>query len=90
MHNVLKKAKRTLSNLSALLPRNWSIKLSLADKLTDILVYMADKDNLKTAMIVDRFGFTETTAKRYLRQITEFGYLEATGGNRNRQYIKKR
>ena len=68
----------------------WSIKPSLADKLTDILVYMADKDNLKTDMIVGRFGFTETTAKRYLRQLTEFGYLEATGGNRNRQYIKKR
>ncbi len=68
----------------------WSIKPSLADKLADILVYMADKDNLKTDMIVGRFGFTETTAKRYLRQLTEFGYIEATGGNRNRLYIKKR
>ena len=32
---------------------------------------------------------TETTAKRYLRQLTEFGYLEAHGGNKNRTYSKK-
>ncbi len=31
----------------------------------------------------------ETTAKRYLRQLTEFGYLEARGGNRNRTYVPK-
>lgn len=28
----------------------------------------------------------ETTAKRYLRQLTEMGYLTAHGGNRNRTY----
>ncbi len=27
-----------------------------------------------------------TTAKRYLRQLAEFGYLEARGGNKNRKY----
>ena len=27
-----------------------------------------------------------TTAKRYLRQLTEYGYLESLGGNRNRSY----
>lgn len=70
--------------------RKWSIKPSLADKLADIFVFMADKDSVKTETIVNTFGFTETTAKRYLRQLTEFGYLEAIGGNRNRQYIKKR
>ncbi len=26
------------------------------------------------------------SAKRYLRQLTEFGYLESHGGNRNRSY----
>ena len=31
----------------------------------------------------------ETTAKRYLRQLTEFGYLEARCGNRNRTYVPK-
>jgi len=29
-----------------------------------------------------------TTAKRYLRQLTEYGYLESLGGNRNRSYRK--
>lgn len=41
-------------------------------------------------MIVGKFGFAETSAKRYLRQLTEFGYLEARGGNRNRTYCKSR
>ena len=64
----------------------WSIKPSLADKLSDILVFMVDKKETKTETIVQQFGFTATTAKRYLRQLTEFGYLAAQGGNRNRTY----
>lgn len=48
-----------------------------------------DKSEVKTESIVSAFGFTETTAKRYLRQLTEFGYLEAHGGNKNRTYTKK-
>jgi hypothetical protein len=39
--------------------------------------------------IVSHFGFNPTTAKRYLRQLTEFGYLEAHGGNKNRTYSMK-
>ena len=66
----------------------WSIKPSLADKLSDILIFMADKEEVTTETIIRQFGFTATTAKRYLRQLTEFGYLEAKGGNRNRKYIK--
>ena len=66
----------------------WSIKPSLAGKLADILAYVADKDEIRTDMIVGKFGFAETSAKRYLRQLTEFGYLEAHGGNRNRTYSK--
>ena len=31
----------------------------------------------------------DRTAKRYLRQLTEFGYLEAHGGNRNKSYTRK-
>lgn len=65
----------------------WSIKLSLAGKLADILLFMSDKREIKTEDIVSHFGFTATTAKRYLRQLTEFGYLEARGGNRNRIYV---
>jgi Fic family protein len=67
----------------------WSIKPSLAEKLVDIMEFVADKDQITTEEIVSHFGFTPTTAKRYLRQLTEFGYLEAHGGNKNRTYTKK-
>lgn len=67
----------------------WSIKPSLAEKLADILLYMTDKDEIRTEYVVRDMDITETTAKRYLRQLTEFGYLEAHGGNRNRYYTKK-
>ena len=78
----------------------WSIKPSLAEKLVDILEYMVDrsatigdaclskKDEITTEQIIAHFGFNATTTKRYLRQLTEFGYLEAHGGNKNRTYSK--
>jgi Fic family protein len=64
----------------------WSIKPSLAGKLVDILDYVADKGDFTTEQIVSHFGFTATSAKRYLRQLSEFGYLESHGGNKNRTY----
>ncbi len=64
----------------------WPVKPSLAEKMVDILLFMADRPEVTTEEIVSRFGFTATTAKRYMRQLTEFGYLEARGGNRNRSY----
>ena len=67
----------------------WSIKPSLAEKMVDILDFVADKDQITTEAIVSHFGFNPTTAKRYLRQLTEFGYLESHGGNKNRTYSKK-
>jgi len=67
----------------------WSIKPFLADKLVDILVFMSDEEETTTEAIVQQFGFTATTAKRYLRQLTVFGYLEAYGGNKNRRYSRK-
>ena len=67
----------------------WSIKPSLAEKMVDILEFVADKEQITTESIVSHFGFNPTTAKRYLRQLTEFGYLEAHGGNKNRTYSKK-
>ena len=67
----------------------WSIKPSLADKMVDILEFVADKDLITTEEIVSHFGFNPTTAKRHLRQLTEFGYLEAHGGNKNRTYSMK-
>jgi len=64
----------------------WSIKAPTAEKLVDILEYMVDKDEITTERIAVKFGLTLTTAKRYLRQLTEFGFLEARGGNKNRTY----
>ena len=46
----------------------WSLKPSLAEKMVDILLFMADKEEIKTENVVRAFGYTETTAKRYLRQ----------------------
>ena len=68
---------------------NWSIKPTLAEKLVDILIFMNDKDSVTTELIVGELGFAPTTAKRYLRQLTEFGYLESIGGNKNRSYKMK-
>ena len=67
----------------------WSIKPTLAEKLVDILAFVADKEEFTTETIVRQFGFTATTAKRYLRQLTEYGYLESHGGNHNRTYRLK-
>ena len=59
-----------------------SVKPTLADKLVDILHFMSDKSQITTEELVRHFDFAPTTAKRYLRQLTEFGYLEALGGNK--------
>ena len=64
----------------------WSIKPSLATKLVDILAIANDKDEITTEMIVQEFGYSVTSTKRYLRQLAEFGFLEAHGGNKNRTY----
>ena len=64
----------------------WSIKPTLAEKLVGVLAFVADKKEFTTEVIVRQFGYTPTTAKRYLRQLTEYGYLESRGGNRNRTY----
>ncbi|MBO7476562.1 MAG: hypothetical protein J6U04_01345 [Salinivirgaceae bacterium] len=57
----------------------WSIKPSLAEK-------MVDKRETTTESVVHQFSFTSTTAKRYMRQLTELGYIEAQGSNKNRTY----
>lgn len=69
--------------------RKWSIKPSLAQKMADILCFVADKTTgIKTEMIVAEFGYSETSARRYLRQLATYGYLKAQGGNRNKSYIR--
>ena len=77
------------SSLKQKMVDKWSIKPSLAEKLADILDFVADKDQITTETIVNHFGFNPTTAKRYLRQLTVYGYLEAHGANKNRSYSKK-
>ena len=67
---------------------NLTIEPSIAEKMVDIMEFVADKDEITTETIFAHFGFTPTTAKRYLRQLTEFGYLEAHGGNSS--YIPKK
>ena len=67
----------------------WSIKPILAEKMADILIFMADKDFITTDNIISTLGFSETTAKRYLRQLVQIGYIEAQGGNKNRRYTMK-
>jgi len=71
------------------LMRKWSIKPSLAAKLADMVVWMMDKDEITTEQLVAYYGYAPTTAKRYLRQLTQFGYLEQRGSNRNRTYCSK-
>ena len=58
----------------------------MAEKLADIMAFVADKEEVTTEAIVKHFGFPDTSAKRYLRQLAEFGYLEAQGANKNRTY----
>lgn len=53
--------------------------------MADILVFVADKKNFTSEMIVNKLGFSQTTTKRYLRRLVEMGYT-AHGGNRNRTY----
>lgn len=77
------------SSLKQKMVDKWSIKPSLAEKLIDILDFMADKNQITTKIIVTHFGVNPTTAKRYLRQLVEYGYLEAQGANKNRSYSKK-
>lgn len=64
-------------------------KADFGGKLADIIVFMTDKEVIKSDQLVSQFGLSVTTAKRYLRQLTEFGFLESFGGNRNRSYKKK-
>ena len=61
---------------------------SMAEEMV-VLQMMEDKDTITTEELISYFGFTATTAKRYLRQLTDFGYLEAHGGNKNRTYSKR-
>ena len=64
----------------------WSIKPSLAAKLVDIIYFANNHQVLTTELITREFQLTPTTAKRYLRQLVSFGFLQSEGANRNRKY----
>ena len=66
-----------------------SVRPSLAEKMADILVFMDENEYITTEAIVRGLGLTPTTAKRYLRQLAEFGFLKASGGNKNRKYRRE-
>ncbi|WP_337377720.1 HTH domain-containing protein [Prevotellamassilia timonensis] len=57
--------------------------------MADILTFADEREEITTETITKQFNLTQTTSKRYLRQLTEFGYIEAQGGNKNRTYKKK-
>ena len=77
-----------IDSISEKMVDKWSIKPSLAEKMVDILEFVADKGEFTTEQIVAHFGFNTTTTKRYLRQLSEYGYLEPHGGNKNRTYSR--
>jgi len=64
----------------------WSIKASLAKKMVDILTFASGRAFVTTTDVVQQFGYSATTAKRYLRQLVECGYLETHGANKNKTY----
>ena len=76
---------RYIESISEELVDKRALKQKLVDKWS-VKPSLAEKDEITTEQIVAHFGFNATTAKRYLRQLTEFGYLEAHGGNKNRTY----
>lgn len=67
----------------------WSIKPEMAEKMADILMFMANKDHVTTENIVQKFDLTPTTAKRYMRNLAYMNYIQAHGGNKNRTYSSK-
>ena len=64
----------------------WPIKPTLAQKMTDILIFIAGKDEVVTKDIVARFGISASTANRYLYQLAAFGYIIVSGNSKNRTY----
>jgi predicted HTH transcriptional regulator len=64
----------------------WSITDKMADKMADVLLWIRQQKTVKSEEIVAQFNVNPTTAKRYLRQLSDMGLIRAAGGNRNRVY----
>ena len=76
-----------ISNSVSLVDDNYGTVIDQSE-LDNLTIEPSIAEKITTETIVAHFGFTPTTAKRYLRQLTEFGYLEAHSGNSS--YIPKK
>lgn len=65
----------------------WFVEAGIAEKLTEILSYVADRQFFTTGEVVAKFSLSPSTAKRYLAQLVAMGYIHSIGANRNRRYI---
>ncbi len=64
----------------------WPIKREMADKLGEIMVFAISKNGVRTEDVISLLSVSDTTAKRYLKQLVGFGYLRPEGGNKNKMY----
>lgn len=64
----------------------WPIKPTLAQKLTDILIFMASRQDVVPKDISAQFGISFSTAHRYLHQLMAFGYVWTQERCKNRTY----
>ncbi len=64
----------------------WPINEKVADKLVEVIILAKSKNYIRTEDVVSLLSVGETTAKRYLRDLVDYGYLRAEGGNKNRTY----
>lgn len=65
----------------------WFVEAGIAERLTEILSYVADRQFFTTGEVVAKFSLSPSTAKRYLAQLVAMGYIHSIGANRNRRYI---
>ena len=61
-------------------------KRAIQQEMVDILTFASGRAFVTTTDVVQQFGYSATTAKRYLRQLVECGYLETHGANKNKTY----
>lgn len=63
-----------------------SINDIVVDKLSNIVMYLANNPHSKTENVADLLGMSVSSAKQYLRQLTDMKIVSPDGANRNRTY----
>lgn len=58
----------------------------VADKLTDIYLYVENNPHTTSERVVEGTGIGHESVKKYLRQLSEIGLLTPEGKNKNRTY----